>query len=772
MKFLAVVLAGFSSLLVTATPLKACTVTSAKLYIATDGGDEQYASTTKTNGFYGYEHSQVWINGVNLDDLSLGALNSPSACSGAGPITPLLNPSRFINVNNYCSAPYVSYNLPTGGSIPFYVDNVTKNLIAVLNYDGPGGTKQMASWVMEFTLSDGTTKTIYSNTTDVKVISDFPTNQQFASVYWYENNFTPGAGWHAPAQVNNAAYWLDWWYSGINPPFGGIVPILSHDAVATAGSYDLYRQEFLMGCATTPTFTSTRTSTSTSTRTRTITPSATLTLTSTVTPSSTPSKTSTSTPSVTPSQTPSVTQTVTGTVTPSNTSTFTVSSTRTETSLNTATSTPSVTPTFTVTPSRTITLTATPTMTPTSSWTDTSTRTITATESSTKTPTSTSTVSPTLTQSPINSPTSSPTDTDTRTETLTRTGTPTITVTSTPTGSPTDTPTFTGTPTETLTRTPSLTVTVTFTITVSPTFSVTRVAVPYRLRVSVYNSAGERVLVLYDGSSQVPAAGAALQGGGLVPGEAKSVLILSGRLADGRDRIDWAGQNDQGQPVSGGIYRLSVEEWNPFGDVTTYSTTLEVIPASEEQFLRVYNSAGEVIQAYPLPVSVGTAWDLQLSSDNDTLAVGQNEAGNLAFKVQGERGKVCQVLWDGRNAAGMPVASGDYYVQLAGPGDGTRARTVSVKVIRIDDRGALANIWAGPNPMPVKVDQLTVGGLPVGEPVDISVYSLAGERIAGASGSGPRITVSLQDKSYGLAIVAVELVAQRAHVLRKVALLR
>ncbi len=174
------------------------------------------------------------------------------------------------------------------------------------------------------------------------------------------------------------------------------------------------------------TFTYTMTATPTVTYTFTVTPTSTDTFTMTFTPTAT--GTFTDTPFHTPTFTPTATQTYTATptYTATNTYTLTMTATPTFTETDTLTYTPtytltytrSSTPTHTVTFTDTYTFTMTPTYTatPTQSSTYTCTDTLTATQTSTPsftatptyTPTYTFTVTPTATQSPTVSPTPPP----------------------------------------------------------------------------------------------------------------------------------------------------------------------------------------------------------------------------------------------------------------------------------------------------------------------------------------------------------------------------
>jgi len=195
------------------------------------------------------------------------------------------------------------------------------------------------------------------------------------------------------------------------------------------------------------------------------------------TATNTPTNTSTNTPTNTPTNSP--THTLTNT--PTNTSTNTVTSTPTHTATNTATSTPTNTITNTpvnpATNTPTNSPTKTATKTPTNTSTNTATNTITNTPTISSTPTITNTATNTatgtvLTATATNTATNTPTNTATSTITNTPTNTTTPTITNTPTN------TSTGTPTSTVTNTPTNTATNTITETPTDTSTGTKTNTP------------------------------------------------------------------------------------------------------------------------------------------------------------------------------------------------------------------------------------------------------------------------------------------------------
>ena len=153
------------------------------------------------------------------------------------------------------------------------------------------------------------------------------------------------------------------------------------------------------------------------------------------------------------------------------------------------------------------------------------------------------------TPTPTNSPTNTPTPTATDTPTLTPTVTPTSTQTSTPTTSPTVTPTFTLPPTATITPTNTPTTTPTITPTFTPTCEIHVWPDPFNPNYAV------------NGTLKVSC---------LPSGTTVSFFTLAGELVNQLPEvggmIQWNGKNQQGVPVSPGIYYYVIKNGqNPLG---------------------------------------------------------------------------------------------------------------------------------------------------------------------------------------------------------------
>ena len=514
-----------------------------------------------------------------------------------------------------------------------------------------------------------------------------------------------------------------------------------------------------------PTFTVTpsRTSTATPTATPSITPSATQTATrtSTLSPSNTPSNTPSVTPSatrtVTPSFTPTGTQTstqspgptATNTVTPSNT--LTISPTRTPTATPTQTLTRSPTPTSTSTQSPgpsptdspTFTATGTSSATPTDTLTVSATPTFTESPSSTATPTDTSTRTdtPTSTETGVFSPTDTPTVTATPTHssTLTVTPTPTSTRTASPTSTETETSSYTATLTVTPTLTGTLTVSPSFSdtpsITVSPTITETLVPVPLHISISLYNEAGERVRDLFEGGASSEPFDISVLGGAVLTGENGVTLNLNAKLSNGAGSLSWGGQNDSGQPVSGGTYYFKVETIDPFGHTTSTIKDVQVLAPKPPDTIAIFNSAGELVWKSNLAGSFGQATGLSLSADSFAVAYDASTGAALTplnVYIYDNNGTQITAPWDGRNEAGAPLASGTYTIQLITglPGSRSIVQTKSVVVINSGIGVPGTDAYFAPNPAQGDKVPALIYPLFPGAYGAVRLYNLAGELVA------------------------------------------
>ena len=526
--------------------------------------------------------------------------------------------------------------------------------------------------------------------------------------------------------------------------------------------------------------TSTPSSTATPSFSGTITPSSTPTATpsSTSTPSATPSSSATATPSCSATRTQTFTATATATSTVTGTGTPTRTATPSATSTPTPTASPSATPTSTASPTASDTCTPTQTGTQTASATQTSTATATPTftqtptQTASATQTSTATATPTFTQSPTQ--TASPTLTLTATSTATASSTSTITATATRTGTATRTPTYTltatgtcsptqsvtpsDTPTGTVTPTctSSPTFTQTYTVTVTPSVTLTPVPEPFSISVAVYNTAGEKVRALYQGSIQALPASVSLSATVLMDG-APVLIYFTGYLDNLSHTLSWDGSNDQGQAVSSGDYLVAINWRDSNGAAITLASQVMVVRTQSTQSVAVYSPAGERVATLPAR-NIGQLVDFTLPDGPSFVSPAEGQGGaGLRVLLKAADGQQALTYWDGRNASGAAVSSGVYLLELQSQQAGGEALQVERSVMllrgpgRLSARGALVPNPAGAGTASVTLEYHAISGCVA----SAQVFDLSGSRVCQVQSSSAtgRLSIPIQSLSAGVYLV-------------------
>jgi hypothetical protein len=470
------------------------------------------------------------------------------------------------------------------------------------------------------------------------------------------------------------------------------------------------------------------------------------------TPSRTPSPSPSATRSITPSATPSSTATDTNTVGPS--PTFTSTSTQTSTSTGTPTATPSstVSPQYTATdtPTATLSSTASPSATVTDSFS--ATPTLTSTPSVSQTPSATPSYSasptfsstPSLTDTPSVTPSYSPSPTFSATPSLsdTPTQTPSFSVTLTP--SITDTQTVSATPTPSLTA--SLTFSASPSATPSWTVSATPQPMPNHVTLSVYNSAGELVKILFDGGAQYQLGELQFDQTLLLGGINTLHINFPGYLQGGSTSgVLWNATNASGQLIQSGVYTIKAQIVDNFGQVTTLQKSIEVVDATPQNSLDIYNSAGELVVSLPLPVASGTGHFESMRLSTAALGVkvdaatGVIQSAPLQIWVMDEHGTEYPVQWSGLNAQGAPVNSGSYIAELVYSPAGGGHQVVSTKsfvVLQAGNFASLDGAYAYPNPVMHGGDLFLHYNPSAGASISGRLFSLSGELVGQAADSG------------------------------------
>jgi len=597
--------------------------------------------------------------------------------------------------------------------------------------------------------------------TNMRVYDTVPAGVSYVGCTACSAPGSPYAGmvwWSFPgATTANASGALTWWSAALCAPAPAVNQASLDRDEPTGAVVSNSVSLALTPCPLTATDTSTVTDTPSRTPTPTSSSTATPTFTQTVSPTSTrtatPTFTSTPTSTDTPSVTPTFTQT--STITPGNsptpTSTFTITSSSTDTPTETFSAT--ATPTFTQTVTSTSSSTATQSVTASDTATLTLTSTCTATP--TQSATSSSTFTQTLTRTSTATSTQTVTESATATATATRTQTPSSTITSTATSTRTATPSSTATSTRTVTPTS----------TISPTASITPIPVPYAITVSIYNSAGEVVRRVYDGSI------AAIPGSLVitpVPGQPGAETIgLGATLACGGDSLVWDGNNDQGQAVVDGVYTIKVQIEDNYGRITTLNQQVFTSHPPEE-YLAIYAPSGEEVQRMELTRAGGVATDFHLSENvwacSEVPSTGK-ALQPLKITVYGESGVISDLQWDGTSSLGSPVASGVYLLELITQQPGGNSVAIisrSLVLLRPAFRGP-GGFKAFPNPVPFGgLLQVWLPAHPLG--AKVRVYDLAGGLVASAtvSSGAPMQAFSTQAWGSGVYVVEAEGLAEAA----------
>jgi hypothetical protein len=543
--------------------------------------------------------------------------------------------------------------------------------------------------------------------------------------------------------------------STATPSFSGTItpsstPTATPNSTSTPSATPSSSATATPSCSATRTQTFTATATATSTATGTGTPTRT----------ATPSATSTPTPTASPSATP------TSTASPTASDTCTPTQTGTQTASATQTSTATATPTFTQSPTQTASATQTSTATATPTFTQTPTQTASATQTSTATATPTFTQSPTQTASPTLTLTATSTatasSTSTITATATRTGTatrtPTYTLTETGTCSPTQSVTPSDTPTGTVTPTctSSPTFTQTYTVTVTPSVTLTPVPEPFSISVAVYNTAGEKVRALYQGSIQALPASVSLSATVLMDG-APVLIYFTGYLDNLSHTLSWDGSNDQGQAVSNGDYLIAINWRDSNGAATTLASQVMVVRTRATQSVAVYSPAGERVATLP-ERNIGQLVDFTLPDGPSFVSPVEGQGGaGLRVLLKAADGQQALTYWDGRNASGAAVSSGVYLLELQSQQAGGEALQVERSVMllrgpgRLSARGALVPNPAGAGTASVTLEYHAISGCVA----SAQVFDLSGSRVCQVQSSSAtgRLSIPIQSLSAGVYLV-------------------
>jgi flagellar hook assembly protein FlgD len=292
---------------------------------------------------------------------------------------------------------------------------------------------------------------------------------------------------------------------------------------------------------------------------------------------------------------------------------------------------------------------------------------------------------------------------------------------------------------------------------------------PFKVEITVYNSAGEAVDHLFDGASQNLPGGFTLNSNLVAPGGAGVTIQLGGLLQGGKNSLTWLGLNDGGQYVTGGIYSIQIKQVDPFGTINTWSQQVSVLPPDQQQSIAIYNSAGELVtrlddsSVLSTPTAQVTGIGFANGQSTFVLPNASSGAGGVILALKEANGTVVSLPWNGRNSQGQEVASGSYTVQLVNQGMASSVILDSKVFTVLDAPGSgTPKVFTGPNPLGPADKVLTFAyTLPSGEAASVKLYDAAGELVAGgvsavSSGAPGKLSLKVGNWAAGIYLAVFE----------------
>lgn len=254
------------------------------------------------------------------------------------------------------------------------------------------------------------------------------------------------------------------------------------------------------------------------------------------------------------------------------------------------------------------------------------------------------------------------------------------------------------------------------------------------LQVTIYNSAGEIVKHLYNGNSQF-FTGFSMSANAIEAGTSSLTLLFGADIQGGSNNLVWLGTNDQNQYVSGGIYTVQVKLTNSFGQVSSWTQSVSVMPPPATQTLSIFNSAGELVYSFNLSQFANPPLNGLGIGGNGKDAFAPGNGNSIQFVMSDSSGNPDSVSWDGRSSAGQLVASGSYVAELVTL-SGAASSSVSKGFIVIEGPQASFGVSEGPNPIGPGQHRAVfeIFGMQAGEYAAVKVFGLDGELVGRTSG--------------------------------------
>ena len=260
----------------------------------------------------------------------------------------------------------------------------------------------------------------------------------------------------------------------------------------------------------------------------------------------------------------------------------------------------------------------------------------------------------------------------------------------------------------------------------------------YVVKVSVFNSSGELVKTL-DTFELESAISSFSLSGDLIQTDGDAVKILS----QGMTLDAWDGTNVKGDKVSNGTYFIVVNSTDPFGVSTTVTQQTTVLLKSNTMQFTVFNGSGETVMTLSkqqLEALIGgplqTAdYNLGLVTFSPTVITPSygNPTGN-GSSVLITLGSGRSFWWEGVNAGGAIVASGQYTLAFTSQISGQAQENISENVTVLDQNSSpIVKVLVEPNLVYLNQTQKVMFALTLNasqaDNVQVKIYTLAGELV-------------------------------------------
>ncbi|HTB22962.1 MAG TPA: T9SS type A sorting domain-containing protein [bacterium] len=221
------------------------------------------------------------------------------------------------------------------------------------------------------------------------------------------------------------------------------------------------------------------------------------------------------------------------------------------------------------------------------------------------------------------------------------------------------------------------------------TASATPVPEPYSVVVNIYNSAGELVRSLYNGTSENPAGQAQVvetadPSGGLQ-------VDITGLDGNAGSNLVWNTNNNGGQTVASGIYTVQITSTNDFGQVQAQSKAVSVVEPAGSASLKIYNSSGELVADLSPALAGQTSAPVGMSltpangqSGTGVVASSNPALGGLSIKLTFSGGATQTVVWSGMGSQGQALQPGNYLAVLSQSMPGASVTVKSLPFVLLD----------------------------------------------------------------------------------------